>query len=100
MSGMRHAVTQRSFDLIPLIRVYDLPGRASGSSASDASESSASRHRAMWGKSCTDVFVLDDNHVLLVFSSKGPRWERWERTRLAWILADAAELSDALAGAA
>jgi hypothetical protein len=84
---MRHAVTQRSFDLIPLIRVYDLPGRASGSSAS--------RHRAMWGKSCTDVFVLDDNHVLLVFSSKGPRWERWERTRLAWILseADAADAS-------
>ena len=83
MSGMRHAVTQRQvpFDLIPLIRVYDLPDRAS--------ESSASRHRAMWGKSCTDVFVLDDHHVLLVFSSKGPRWERWERLRVEWILSEA-----------
>jgi hypothetical protein len=81
MSGMRHAVTQRSFDLIPLIRVYDLPDPA----ASDA----ARRHRAMWGKSCTDVFALDDDHVVLVFSSKGPRWERWERLRLEWILSEA-----------
>jgi len=43
----------------------------------------------MWGKSCTDVFVLDDHHVLLVFSSKGPRWERWERLRVEWILSEA-----------
>jgi hypothetical protein len=79
MSGMRHAVTH--LDLIPLILAYDLPDPA----ASDA----ARRHRAMWGKSCTDVFALDDDHVVLVFSSKGPRWERWERLRLEWILSEA-----------
>jgi hypothetical protein len=76
------AVTQRQvpFDLIPLIRVYDLR-HADG-------WRQAHLHRRLWGRLHVDAFPLDDDHVLLVFSSKGPRWERWERLRLAWILAD------------
>ena len=71
-------MTSAGLDLIPLIRVYDLHHP-------DAWQH-AQLHRRMWGRLHTDAFPLDEAHVVLVFSSKGPRWERWERLRLGWIL--------------
>ncbi len=51
----------------------------------------AHRHRYFWGKLYTDIYVLDNDHILLVFRSAGnSRWREWEKVRKAWILEEAA----------
>jgi hypothetical protein len=51
----------------------------------------AHRHRNWWGKLYTDIFVLDNDHVLLVFRpADEPRWRPWEEVRKDWIMESAA----------
>ena len=47
-------------------------------------------HRQLWGKSYTNVYILDSDHVLLIFWPGGPGWERWEQERRRMILESAA----------
>ncbi len=46
----------------------------------------AHQHRRLWGKLYSDYYILDQDHVLLVFRSAGARWERWEQARKRMIL--------------
>ena len=50
----------------------------------------AHEHRQLWGKSYTNVYILDSDHVLLAFRTGGPGWERWEQERRRRILGSAA----------
>lgn len=62
-----------------LVRIYDLrdPG----------TRDEARRHRRLWGRLYTDIHVLDNDHVALVFRpAPDERWRPWERVRLRWIL--------------
>jgi hypothetical protein len=64
---------------LPLVRVYDLRDP-------DAREATR-RHRAFWGRTHTQIVLLDEDHVLLVFRpAPDERWRRWESVRLRWIL--------------
>jgi hypothetical protein len=48
-------------------------------------------HRSCWGILFTDVDLLFGDRVALTFRPSlrpGGAWREWERTRLAWILAD------------
>jgi hypothetical protein len=46
----------------------------------------AREHRALWGRRLTDYYVLDEDHVVLVFRSGGARWLPWEERRKKKIL--------------
>lgn len=46
----------------------------------------AHRHRRLWGHRFTSYYVLDQDHIVIVFRPGGERWEPWERVRLGWIL--------------
>jgi hypothetical protein len=43
-------------------------------------------HRRLWGHRFTDYYVLDQDHILMVFRPGGERWRPWEKARLRWIL--------------
>jgi hypothetical protein len=60
------------------VLVYDLRDPAAGQRAR--------RHRRYWGRLYTDLHVLDERHVALVFHSGGARWLPWEERRKKWIL--------------
>jgi hypothetical protein len=47
-------------------------------------------HRYLWGRTLTDIHIVDEDHLLLVFRSKGERWRRWEEMRMRRILGEAA----------
>jgi hypothetical protein len=68
-------------EVLPLVRVYNLRN-------SEAREA-ARRHRAFWGRTHTQIVLLDEDHVLLVFRpAPDERWRPWEKIRLRWILED------------
>ena len=70
--------SDRSAELTPLLRVYDLqpPG----------ARQQAHRHLRLWGRPYTDVHALGADRVALVFRPGGERWHPWEGVRLRWIL--------------
>jgi hypothetical protein len=51
----------------------------------------AHRHRRLWGRRFADYFVLDEDHILMVFHSAGERWHPWEERRLRWIVGQGLE---------
>ena len=70
-------------ELLPLLRVYDLRDP-------DAWRQ-AHRHRGFWRKLYTDIHVLDEDHVVLLFRpAPDERWRAWEKVRMGWILEDEA----------
>jgi hypothetical protein len=72
-----------SVELLPLVRVYDL--------RDPNAREAARRHRAFWGRTHTQIVLLDEDHVLLVFRpAPDERWRKWEKIRLGWILKDGA----------
>lgn len=50
----------------------------------------AHHHRRLWGRRLTDYYVLDEDHVVIVFRPGGERWRPWESRRLQMILGEAA----------
>lgn len=63
------------------IKLYDL--------RDPAAWKQAHRDRALWGKLYTDIHVLDNDHVLLVFrAAEDSRWRAWEEVRRGWILGE------------
>jgi hypothetical protein len=43
-------------------------------------------HRRLWGRRFCQHYVLDEDHLLIVFMPGGERWRRWEARRKQWIL--------------
>jgi hypothetical protein len=71
-------VSAEAFEIL-----YDLRDPAAGARAH--------RHRNWWGKLYTDIHILDNDHVLLVFRpDPDARWLAWEEVRRGWILESAA----------
>jgi len=65
-----------------LLMIYDL---------SDNSAWERARiHRDLWGRLCTDIYPISNDHIILAFRPKGERWEAWEKVRLQMILEEAA----------
>jgi hypothetical protein len=46
----------------------------------------ARAHRRLWGRRFCQHYVLDENHLLIVFMPGGDRWASWEARRKRWIL--------------
>jgi len=46
----------------------------------------AHAHRRLWGRCFCEHYVLDEDHLLIVFVPGGERWQRWEANRKRWIL--------------
>lgn len=47
----------------------------------------ARRYRRYWGVLYTELYLLDDHRVAMIFKSSGKdQWKRWEETRKSWIL--------------
>jgi hypothetical protein len=67
---------------MPFSIVYDLRDRAAWTKAH--------RDRSYWGKLYTDLCILENNHVALVFRpAPDSRWRAWEGVRRGWILKEA-----------
>ncbi len=60
------------------VLVYDLGDPAAGQRAH--------RDRRYWGRLYTDIYTLDNDHIVLAFRSAGERWLAWEAVRKGWIL--------------
>jgi len=58
--------------------IYDLRDPAAGPHAH--------RARQYWGRLYTDVYTLDNVHIILAFRSGGERWKPWEARRRERIL--------------
>ena len=46
----------------------------------------AHAHRSLWGRRFCQHYVLDEDHLLIVFMPGGDRWRLWEAHRKRWIL--------------
>jgi hypothetical protein len=46
----------------------------------------AHAHRSLWGRRFCQHYVLDEDHLLIVFIPGGTRWASWEARRERWIL--------------
>ena len=46
----------------------------------------AHAHRSLWGRRFCQHYVLDEDHLLIVFRPGGERWRRWEINRSRLIL--------------
>jgi hypothetical protein len=46
----------------------------------------AHAHCRLWGRRYCQHYVLDEDHLLIVFMPGGDRWASWEAHRRRWIL--------------